>query len=460
MDAFRKRKTINSRTKFHNSAWRKYQFRLRQKSAARQALRRLPAYLLIFFIGLGLIKGGFFVADWFQNRPRPRQAAVEPELERITSDQVRNLLDRSDLLNPVTPVFSKKLAGQDCALHTTLNQDIQKAVLSMMDPKYARQIGIVVMDARSGKILAMASHDRNDPDANNSLKASFPAASLFKIVSAAAAIDDSDLTPESRMSFNGGKYTLYRSQLADTKNKYTNYVTLEKAFAESINPVFGKIGQNYLDKARLEKYARSFWFNREMDFDLPVDVSVASVSEKPYNWAEISCGFNKTTQISALHAAMLSATVVYNGAMMRPYFIERAVLKDRVVFRQEEKMLVRSIHPETARQMQSMMNAAVTRGTARGSFRGRQATAIFKEFDVGGKTGSINDNPAKVKFDWFTGYARHRKTRNAIAVGVIVAHKNYIGVRAAEYFRRIVYEYMQQPLNQVKAPQDAVNDDT
>ncbi|MBA2880756.1 cell division protein FtsI/penicillin-binding protein 2 [Desulfosalsimonas propionicica] len=460
MDAFRKRKTINSQTKFHNTAWRKYQFRLRQKSAARQALRRLPAYLLILCIGLGLIKGGFFVAHWFQSRPLPQQAAVKPETERVTRDEVRALLDRSDLLNPLTPVFSKKIAGRDCALHTTLNEDLQKAVLSMMDPKYARQIGIVVMDARTGKILVMASHDRNNPDMNNCTNASFPAASLFKIVSAAGAIDDSGLTPETRMSFNGGKYTLYRSQLADTKNKYTNYVTLEKAFAESINPVFGKIGQNYLDKARLEKYAQAFWFNREMDFDLPVDVSVASVSEKPYNWAEIACGFNKTTQISALHAAMLSAAIVHNGAMMRPYFIERAVLNDRVVFRQDRKMLTRSIHPETARQMQSMMNAAVTRGTARGSFRGRQATAIFKRFDVGGKTGSINDNPAKVKFDWFTGYARHRETGNTIAVGVIVAHKNYIGVRAAEYFRRIVYEYMQQPLNQAKAPQDAVNDDT
>ncbi|MFW6284488.1 MAG: penicillin-binding transpeptidase domain-containing protein [Desulfosalsimonas sp.] len=460
MDVFRKRKTINGRTKFHNSAWRKYQFRLRQKSAARQALRRLPAYLLILCIGLGLIKGGFFVADWFQSRPLPQQADVEPETERVTRDEVRELLDRSDLLNPVTPVFSKKLAGRDCTLYTTLDEDLQKAVLSMMDPKYARQIGIVVMDARTGKILAMASHDRNNADVNNCVNASFPAASLFKIVSAAAAIDDTDLTAETRMSFNGGKYTFYRSQLADTKNKYTNYVTLEKAFAESINPVFGKIGQNYLDKARLEKYAQAFWFNREMDFDLPLDVSVASISEKPYNWAEIACGFNKTTQISALHAAMLSAAVVHNGAMMRPYFVERAVLKDRVVFRQDKKMLTRSIHPETARQMQSMMNAAVTRGTARGSFQGRQAAGIFEEFDVGGKTGSINDNPAKVKFDLFTGYARHRKTGNAIAAGVIVAHKDYIGVRAAEYFRRIVHEYMKQPPNQAKAPQEAVNDDT
>jgi len=460
MAAFHKRKTVNSQVKNQSAAWRKYQFRLRQKSAAQQALRQLPIYVLALCMGLLVIKGGFFVLDWLQSCPRGQSVATMPEIERISRSQLRELIDPDDLINPQTPVIHKQLPKRGCTLYTTLNEHLQNAAVAMMDQRYARQIGIVVMDAQTGKILVMATHDRNNPKVNNCLNTSFPAASLFKIVSAAAALEVCDFSPDTRLAFNGGKYTLYRSQLKDTINRYTNYVTLEKAFAESINPVFGKIGQLHLDKPGLEQYANAFGFNREMDFDLPMNTSIAAISEKPYNWAEIACGFNKTTRISAVHAAMLAAAVIHNGAMMQPYLIDRAAFKDRLVFRQAPKMMVQAIHPETARQMQSLMNASVTRGTARSSFRCAQGAAILKHFDVGGKTASINDNPEQVKYDWFTGYARHRNSGKAIAAAVIVAHKDYIGVRAMQYFRKIVYEYMHHPLNASKAAQDSENENT
>jgi penicillin-binding protein A len=460
MAAFHNRKTVNSQVKNQSAAWRKYQFRLRQKSAAQQALRRLPIYVLALCMGLLVIKGGFFVFDRLRSCPRGQSAAAMPEIEGISRSQLRELIDPDDLINPQTAVIHKQLAKRGYTLYTTLDEHLQHAAVAMMDQRYARQIGIVVMDAQSGKILVMATYDRNDPKANNCLNTSFPAASLFKIVSAAAALEVCDFSPDTRLAFNGGKYTLYRSQLKDTINQYTNYVTLEKAFAESINPVFGKIGQLHLDKLRLEQYAHAFGFNREMDLDLPMDTSIAAISEKPYNWAEIACGFNKTTRISAVHAAMLAATVIHNGAMMQPYLIDRAAFKDRLVFRQGPKMLAQAIHPETARQMQSLMNASVTSGTARSRFRCAQGAAILKHFDVGGKTASINDNPAQVKYEWFTGYARHRKSGKAIAAAVIVAHKDYIGVRAPEYFRKIVYEYMHHPLNASKAAQGSEHGNT
>jgi peptidoglycan glycosyltransferase len=447
MPGFEKRKVMNSRVNSNGTTWRKYQFWLHQKSGAQQALRRLPIYVLALGMGLLVIKGGFFVLDWLQSRPRGLCAKTMPEIERISHRQLQELIDPDDLINPQTPVIHKQLAKRVCTLYTTLDEHLQKAVVAMIDQRYALQVGIVVMDAQTGKILGMATYDRNDPEVNNCLNNSFPAASLFKIVSAAAALEVCDFDPDTRLAFNGGKYTLYRSQLKDTINRYTNYVTLKEAFAESINPVFGKIGQVHLGKPLLEQYASAFGFNRQIHFDLPMSTSTAAISKRPYNWAEIACGFNKTTRISALHAAMLAAAVIHNGAMMRPYLIDRAVVKDRLIFRQGSKMLARAIKPETARQMQSLMKASVTRGTARSSFRCSQGAAILKHFDVGGKTGSINDNPEQVKYDWFTGYARHRESGKAIAAAVIVAHKDYIGVRAPEYFRKVVYEYMRHPFN-------------
>lgn len=460
MPVFRKRKINISQAGIHTSSWRKYQFRLRQKYTARQTIRRLPAYLMILLAGILTIKGGFFLLGLLQSTSANQHPVLLPEIESITRSQLLKLIDPIDFINPEHPVIHKKIAMRECSLYTTIDERLQNSVVSMMDPRHARQIGIVVMEAQTGKILAMATHDRDDPDVNNCINAVFPAASLFKIISAAAAMETCNLAPDSRLAYNGGKYTLYKSQLTDINNKYTNHVTLENAFAESINPIFGKIGKQHLDKSVLEQYAQAFGFNREISFDLPLDTSIAAISEKPYNWAEIACGFNRTTRISALHAAMLASAVINNGIMMKPLLIEQAAINNRVAFRQNPEMLCRAIHPETAAQMQPLMNTAVTRGTARSSFRGAQGSAVLDQFEVGGKTGSINDNPLQIKYDWFAGYARHKKTGKAIAAAVIVAHKDYIGVRAPEYFRRIVYDYMQHIQTAIKALQDSENEDT
>jgi cell division protein FtsI/penicillin-binding protein 2 len=460
MAAFRRRKTIDSLARSSTSSWRQYQFSLRKKSAARQTLKRLPAYLIILVAGILAIKGGFLVLDRLQSSLGKHENVAVPQIESITRSELSGLINPRDFVNPQTSKICRQLAMRQSCLYTTIDERLENSVISMMDPRYARQIGIVVMEPQTGKILAMASHDRNNPDINNCLNAVFPAASLFKIVSAAAAMEACNLGPDSQLEYNGGKYTLYKSQLTNIKNKYTNCVSLQKAFAESINPVFGKIGKLHLDKPLLEQYAKIFGFNREIDFDLPTDTSIAVISEKPYNWAEIACGFNKTTRISALHAAMIASAVINNGIMMKPYIIETAAIDNRVVFRQSPEMLSRAIHPETAAKMQPLMSTAVTRGTARSGFKGVQGSAVLSRFEVGGKTGSINDNPEKVKYDWFAGYARHKKTGKTIAAAVIVAHKDYIGVRAPEYFRKIVYDYMQHLQTASRTSQDSENENT
>ena len=88
----------------------------------------------------------------------------------------------------------------------------------------------------------------------------------------------SDTTP---LYFNGNKYTLYKRQITEKKNKYTSTVSLASAFAQSINPVFGKLGQLYLGRERLDTYASGFGFNLKTDADFQFQSGVFDVEDAP-----------------------------------------------------------------------------------------------------------------------------------------------------------------------------------
>ncbi|MCX7979282.1 MAG: penicillin-binding transpeptidase domain-containing protein, partial [Bdellovibrionaceae bacterium] len=100
---------------------------------------------------------------------------------------------------------------------------------------------------------------------------------MFKIVTAAAAIDHAGLHPTTVLKFNGGNYTLYkRNVLSDTVNRWTRSVTLREAFARSFNTPFGRIGIEALSPEVINDYASRFMFNQTIPSDIPVEMGVTT----------------------------------------------------------------------------------------------------------------------------------------------------------------------------------------
>ncbi len=441
---FKKKKRIYGSPKLtiQNAGWRRYQHRLKSRDERRHSVRRLPKYLFFMALFALLIQGGFKFLDHIMLRQTAEAVPISTPKTVQLDHQTLQLLVKSYPFQNLTQKDFEITAGTGSyRIHTSLDTDLQRSIIDSLDLKHAQSIGIVAMIPDTGQVVAMVSHDRFDEKINASLKADCPAASLFKIVTAAAALETCGITDQTKLAFNGGKYTLYKSQLTDKKNQYTNYTSLEDAFADSINPVFGKIGQNRLGKSPLEKYGEAFYFNRLIEFDFPVETSFLEISDKPYNWAEIACGFNRKTTISPLHGAMLAAAVVNNGQLVAPSVINTATADDQIVYQRKTKSLGQAIKPDTAHVLKRLMNATVRQGTARNAFRGSSKDRILADLEIGGKTGSINNNPEHVKFDWIVGFAESKTTSQKIAVCVLVAHKKYIGTRAASYFRTVISEY-------------------
>jgi cell division protein FtsI/penicillin-binding protein 2 len=370
---------------------------------------------------------------------------ISSPVETLEHSCLRQLLADRPPTSLTRPAFSLESGIRRYQIHTSIDPELQKRIADSIDKRYARSFGLVAMQPESGRIVAMVSFDRHTRDANICTQPAYPAASLFKIVTAAAVIEECGFTDNTSVSYNGKKYSLYKSQLKHVDNRYTRHLSFAASFADSINPVFGKLGIHRLKRAGLEEYAAAFGFNRSIAFDLPFPESPVAVSKEPYNWAEIACGFNRQTLISPLHAAVLVSAVANRGRLPAPTLVDTVAEEDAVVYRRKPRTIHAAVSPQTAETLKNLMYETVESGTARKTFRDAGRDRTLSRLRIGGKTGSINNNPLHIKYDWFAGFGEERKGGGKLAVAVLVAHKEYIGTRAAEYAKMALRTYFHKP---------------
>jgi len=370
------------------------------------------------------------------------QDVSSPKSYQISKAEVQKILAEKQLVNLTEKSFAATYAGQFVRVDTSIDMSLQRYLHKKLKRKTSRYIGIVIMDAATGRIKSMVGYDKTDPENNPCIDNRFPAASIFKIVTAAAAVETRGLQPTSTFSYNGRKYTLYKSQLKDRKTRYTNRITLRDSFAQSINPVFGKIGMRDLGKSNLEKYAVAFGFNRSIDFDIPITPSSVTVTDEPYQLAEIASGFNRETTLSALHGVLLAAAILNNGSLIVPTLVERVSDKNgHTIYHSQMTRMNQAISPEASKVVSILMQATVRSGTSRKAFRGYRKDRILSKLVIGGKTGSIFNKSREARFDWFVGFAKEKKGDEQLAVSVVVAHEEYIGTRASQYARMAIRHY-------------------
>lgn len=431
-----------------HASWREYQKRLKQPSTSIKG-KRLFFVAVLFGVVLYAIYAGLSVSDATSaSAVAPVQVVKEQSAEVLISKKDVQLLTHQMAVNDlIAPKVDLPFKGQHFRVETSIDSELQERLLASMDRKNSRYIGIVVMEADTGRVLALAGFDKDNPKGNPCVDNRFPAASLFKIVTAAAAVDQCNYSSGTTVRFNGYKHTLYKNQLKDRNNQYTNKVSFANSFAQSINPVFGKIGTLYLGKEVLEEYGTGFGFNQPMDFELPVPPSQLIVKDSAYNWAEIASGFNNDTIISPLHAAAMVSAVLNQGRMVSPSLIERITDgSDRIIYRAHASYERRAMTSKASAVLTELMETTVRAGTARSAFRGRKRDPVLSRLRIGGKTGSIFNRSHDVRFDWFAGFAEEKKGDGQVIVAAVVGHQEFIGIRAGTYARKAMTHYFKNQL--------------
>lgn len=372
--------------------------------------------LKLILLPLALLLSAFL----FFNDKAPEETK-KPEQLKSVRKQISDSLSTSIKNNQLPTEAEFNLGGEKSKLGITytLDTSLQKESDDLLK-KYKPDYGAIFMiDAKTGKILAMSSFQKSDAHASNlNLRASFPAASVFKVITAAAAIDHSGINPDHKIAFNGGNYTLYKKNVLSEKvNRWTRFISLKDAFAKSINTAFGRLAIENIEPTVLNNYAEKFMFNTEIQSDFTVEKSNAQIpDDKGFELSQVASGYNRFNTMSPVHGAMIAATIINEGKLNFPYLVDE--LKDsnqKVVYKGEVFNNQQIISVESAAKVQSMMEQTVLAGTSRKTFRKIMREKKFSEVEMGGKTGHFSGTNPKGRTDWFVGYASDGDTKVAIA---------------------------------------------
>jgi len=321
---------------------------------------------------------------------------------------------------------------------------------------------LVAIEAETGRVVAMSSFSRTQHYFGSlTLKAVFPAASVFKVVTATSAIDAHQLTPDSVITFRGGNHTLYKRNLSEGgKNLWMRQMSLRDAFAKSINTVFGKLAAFIVKPDELLTYAERYRFNKTLSADFPVQTGRFDISNADsFALAELGSGFNRIVQISPVQGALMAAAIVNDGKLMAPYLVDS--LKDdkgEQVYEGRPSPLADVMSKASAEHMRTLMRETVVRGTSRKAFRDWIRKPKANEVEVGGKTGSLKDEILRGKCDWFVGYGIRGNRK--LAVAVLTVHENVWRVKSSTVARLFLEKYLDTAMDRsLIAPEDDGGED-
>ncbi len=324
---------------------------------------------------------------------------------------------------------------------TTLDPRIQRVLYDALS-EHARGAGVVI-DPRSGEVLAMASVPSFDPGAidrdfpalrvdpqsrllDRSTGGLYPPGSTFKIFTAASALDAGVVDPE-EIFRDPGKLTVGTFVVHDNEGEATGSQRLAGAFALSSNVDFAQIALR-LGVERWFDYAARWKLGEPLGFELPAaaDRLPDPASVSPSILAQLGFG-QASLLVTPLRMALVAATIANEGTTPRPSVVRAIRETGGRENRRAQAALTAPISPQTAAAVRDLMTAVVTRGTG--------TAAALAGVQVAGKTGTAT-NPAGRPHAWFVAFAPAEKPR--VAVAIVIENAGYGGVVAAPIARRVL----------------------
>jgi penicillin-binding protein A len=323
---------------------------------------------------------------------------------------------------------------------TTLDVVLQRDLASAL-ARHARAAG-VVLDPRSGAVLALASTPGFDPNAldrdwnrlrtdpaspllDRSTSGLYPPGSTFKIVTAADALAAETVTPATTFVDTGG-FTVGGFTVRNDESEATGTQDLTGAFALSSNVDFARIALG-LGVDRWFDDAARWGFGQPLDFDLPAarDHLPDRAEVTPSVLAQLGFG-QASLLVTPLRMALVAATIADDGVTPRPYLV-RSVAGSETTLATHPERLAQPIDAATAHIVRDMMVAVVRRGTG--------TSAALPNVTVAGKTGTAT-NPHGLPHSWFVAFAPADAPRAVAAV--VVENAGYGAAVAAPIVRDLL----------------------
>ncbi|MQY03064.1 penicillin-binding transpeptidase domain-containing protein [Actinomadura macrotermitis] len=325
------------------------------------------------------------------------------------------------------------------AVETTVVPAAQRAAYAALRASGARRGAAVVLDARTGAILVMASTPSYDagevssldarqaeaafkrlnadpmkPLLNKALREVFPPGSTFKTVVAASALAAGDTARTQVRAGRGyrppGGGQAINNDAGDIGGECDEpAIPLIDAYAQSCNTTFAFMGAVRPGNDAIADRARRYGFYRPVEVARGMDSAVSSFPRTPQPVLSALGSIGQGSTIATpLQMAMVAAASVNDGKVMRPHLVSRLRGGDgSLVQSAAPAVLDRPLTAGQAGQMRAMMEAVVREGTGK-ALRG---TSV-----LGGKTGTADVEGASYNDRWFIGFGPRDDPRYAVAV--------------------------------------------
>lgn len=344
-------------------------------------------------------------------------AGIELQYEKYLSGLPGRWIKNTDGAGRQLAFSTEKYHQAEDGLNVVLTIDeviqhfSEKAVDNALEINKAKRVSVIVMDIKSGDILAMVAkpdYDPNDPrtplsdDLKNQLQEmeqkqkeeawyamwrnpltndTYEPGSTFKLITTAAALEEGVATPESNFIDNG--YIMVAGQRIRCWRWYNPHgpQTLVEAVQNSCNPIFVELAQRMGVEA-FYNYIDGFGISEITGIDLPGERKSIMYSAKnvgPVELATIS--FGQSISVTPIQLINAVAAIANDGKLMKPRVVKELTDNDgKVVHRFEETMIRQVISAKTSKQMREMMEAVVSDGSGN--------IAYIPGYRVGGKTGT------------------------------------------------------------------------
>jgi penicillin-binding protein A len=342
----------------------------------------------------------------------------------------------TNLQSVLDQLQGKELQGDK--LITTLDPQAQRVARAALGE---HEGAVVALEPGTGAVRVMASTPSYDPNAlrspassarqerelnaspptkselNRATQFGYAPGSTFKIVTATAAIDTGEYTPESTVDGQNG-IIVSGKLLQNDNGESFGPITLTYALAHSVNTVYAQVAE-HVGKRTLQRYMERFGFDRKPELDYPADEmsasgehdgeSIVAPTSPSVDVGRLGIGQDKLA-VTPLQMAEVAAAVANDGTLMVPHLAQRIVDSEgRTVQTIAPRVQSVVMKPSTAAAVRSMMEAVVEEGTG--------TAAQIPGVKVAGKTGTAQTQFGdSINNVWFIAFAPAADPKVAVAV--------------------------------------------
>ncbi len=326
----------------------------------------------------------------------------------------------------------------------TVNISMQRTAHQMLAAVRPQAAALVAIDVATGRVLVVTEWPTaTSRDESILLGRQFPAASVFKIVTTAALVEQGHVSLNRSVCTEGGVHRIELEHLVRPHSGVVQCKPFSEALGYSRNAVFAQLANQYLKPEDLENYADRFGFGSALPLEIGVPLGQFHGEPEPLTFARNATGFIGSS-LSPLGAAYL-AYVVANGGRTLPLRLFDTDTNSAVSAADS----FAAIRPETAGILRRMMEVTVRRGTCWRAFHDEQGRPYLPHVSVAGKTGTLGEQDTT--YSWFIGFAPSQ--RPEIAISVLLQNGPIWQKKANEIARDWLIDYFsRQRANKSRSP--------